>query len=156
MLDAEIEQLAGQRHARKAEATEATYRHGTNPRSVRLGGQRHPIRVRRVRGPEGEIRLEAYDLLHASAGEIDEGLFCKVTTDVLKSVNAPGRAAMRPRRPMEKLQPRAALARRRAHRHRTTAAKAPGLPPPRQASCHHPERPRHLSRKRSSLLRLGG
>lgn len=77
-LNAEVVQLAGMRHARKAEATEGTYRHGTNPGSVRLAGQRHPIRVPRVRGPAGEIRLEAYDRLHGSAGEIDEGLFRKV------------------------------------------------------------------------------
>lgn len=77
-LKEEVDQLAGMRHARKAEATEGTYRHGTNPGSVRLAGQRHPIRVPRVRGPNGEIRLEAYERLHGSAGEIDEGLFRKV------------------------------------------------------------------------------
>jgi putative transposase len=78
MLDEEVERLAGPRHARKAEATEAIYRHGTNPGSVRLGGQRHPVRVPRVRGPDGEARLEAYERLHGSAGEVDKGLFRKV------------------------------------------------------------------------------
>ncbi|MCH8813152.1 MAG: transposase [Gemmatimonadetes bacterium] len=76
-LGEEVEGLAGQRHARKGEG-ESYYRHGSNPGSVRLGGQRHPVRVPRVRGPEGEVRLESYDRLHGAAGEVDEGLFRKV------------------------------------------------------------------------------
>ncbi len=76
-LGEEVERLAGQRHARKG-AGEDYYRHGSNPGSVRLGGQRHPVRVPRVRGPEGEVRLESYDRLHGAAGEVDEGLFRKV------------------------------------------------------------------------------
>jgi transposase-like protein len=78
LLDEEVERLAGPRHARKGEGEEASYRHGSNPGSVRLGGQRHPVRVPRVRGPDGEVRLEAYDRLHGAAGEVDEGLFRKV------------------------------------------------------------------------------
>lgn len=78
MLDEDVERLAGPRHARKGDVTEAMYRHGTNPGSVRLGGQRHPIRVPRVRGPDGEARLESYELLHGAPGEVDEGLFRKV------------------------------------------------------------------------------
>jgi putative transposase len=76
-LDEEVEELAGRRHARKVEA-EGTYRHGYNPGSVRLGGQRHPLTVPRVRGPAGEVRLASYDRLHGSSGEVDEGLFRKV------------------------------------------------------------------------------
>ena len=76
-LGEEVERLAGQRHARKG-AGEDYYRHGSNPGSVRLGGQRHPVRVPRVRGPDGEVRLESYDRLHGAAGEVDEGLFRKV------------------------------------------------------------------------------
>ena len=76
-LGEEVERLAGQRHARKG-AGEDYYRHGSNPGSVRLGGQRHPVRVPRVRGPEGEVRLESYDRLHGAAGEVDEGLFREV------------------------------------------------------------------------------
>ena len=68
MLDEEVEELAGRRHARKAEAEG----------SVKLGGQRHPVRVPRVRGPAGEVRLESYEQLHGSAGELDEGLLRKV------------------------------------------------------------------------------
>jgi putative transposase len=78
MLDEEVKRLAGSRHARKGSAERARYRHGTNPGSVRLGGQRHPVRVPRVRGPGGEVRLESYDSLHGGAGEVDEGLFRKV------------------------------------------------------------------------------
>ena len=77
MLEGEVEQLAGQRHARKTE-DDRHYRHGHNPVSVRLGGQRHPVRVPRVRGPAGESRLAAYERLHGSPGEMDEGLFRKV------------------------------------------------------------------------------
>ena len=47
MLEEEVEQLAGRRHARKTE-DDRHYRHGHNPGSVRLGGQRHPVRVPRV------------------------------------------------------------------------------------------------------------
>lgn len=77
MLDDEVERLAGPRHGRKAGAGEP-YRHGSNPGSVRLAGQRHPVRVPRVRGAEGEVRLATYAELHGAAGEIDEGLFRKV------------------------------------------------------------------------------
>jgi len=77
MLEEEVEELAGQRHARKT-ASEGIYRHGDNPGSVRLGGQRHPVRVPRVRGGSGEVRLRSYERLHGSGGEVDEGLFRKV------------------------------------------------------------------------------
>jgi putative transposase len=77
LLDEEVEELAGLRHARKGEA-ESSYRHGHNPGSVRLGGQRHPVSVPRVRGSAGEVRLASYDRLHGSGGEVDEGLFRKV------------------------------------------------------------------------------
>ena len=77
MLEEEVEELAGRRHARKGD-DESGYRHGHNPGSVRLGGQRHPVRVPRVRGRAGEVRLASYERLHGSAGEVDEGLFRKV------------------------------------------------------------------------------
>lgn len=77
LLDEEVEGLAGRRHARKVEAA-GVYRHGSNPGSVRLGGQRHPVNVPRVRGPSGEVRLASYAGLHGGAGEVDEGLFRKV------------------------------------------------------------------------------
>ena len=77
LLEEEVEELAGRRHARKVEA-EGSYRHGHNPGSVRLGSQRHPVRVPRVRGSTGEVRLASYEQLHGSTGEVDEGLFRKV------------------------------------------------------------------------------
>jgi len=77
MLDEEVERLAGPRHGRKAEG-EGRYRHGSNPGSVRLAGQRHPIRVPRVRDANGEVKLVSYARLHGSSGEVDEGLFRKV------------------------------------------------------------------------------
>ncbi len=76
-LGEEVEQLAGSRHARKGDGQEY-YRHGSNPGSVRLGGQRHPVRVPRVRGPDGEVRLKSYDRLHGANGAVDEGLYRKV------------------------------------------------------------------------------
>lgn len=76
-LEEEVEELAGLRYARK-DGAEGTYRHGYNPGSVRLGGQRHPVRVPRVRDSTGEVRLASYEHLHGSGGEVDEGLFRKV------------------------------------------------------------------------------
>ncbi len=76
-LAAEVEALAGVRHARKSD-TEAGVRYGTNPGSVRLGGQRLGIRVPRVRGDEGEIRLRSYQQLHTGGGAVDDGLLRRV------------------------------------------------------------------------------
>ena len=76
-LEKEVTALAGARYNRK-EGEHQPYRHGLNPGSVRLAGQRHPISVPRVRGPEGEVRLKSYDRLHGSRGDIDEGLFRQV------------------------------------------------------------------------------
>jgi putative transposase len=81
MLDEEVLQLAGPRHQRKG-LDGAPYRHGSNPGTVRLGGQRHPVRVPRVRSAEGEVRLNTYEQLHGSAGEVDDGLFRKVLLGV--------------------------------------------------------------------------
>lgn len=77
MLDEEVEGLAGPRHQRK-EGEGAAYRHGSNPGTVRLGAQRHPVRVPRVRSEAGEVRLSSYEQLHGGAGSVDEGLFKKV------------------------------------------------------------------------------
>jgi len=77
MLDEEVGWLAGPRNQRKGPEG-GPYRHGSNPGSVRLGGQRHPVRVPRVRSGAGEIRLGAYEQLHGGTGKVDEGLFRKV------------------------------------------------------------------------------
>ena len=78
VLDEDVERLAGPRHGRTPEGEDRRYRHGSNPGSVRLGGQRHPIRVPQVRDAKGEVKLVSYAQLHGSSGEVDEGLFRKV------------------------------------------------------------------------------
>lgn len=75
-LDREVVSLAGERYGRKA-AEVKHYRHGTNPGTVRVLGQRMPIEVPRVRGPEGEVRLQSYDELHRG-GELNDLLFRRV------------------------------------------------------------------------------
>jgi putative transposase len=76
-LEAEVEELAGVRHARKTSG-EAGRRHGSNSGSVRLGGQRLPIRVPRVRGDEGEMPLQSYQTLHTGGGAVDDDLLRRV------------------------------------------------------------------------------
>lgn len=56
-----------------AEASEGVYRHGSNPGTVLLGSQKVPIQVPRVRGPQGEIPLESYKMLHEGVG-IDQSI----------------------------------------------------------------------------------
>ena len=72
VLDEEVLELAGERYERTG-----GHRHGTNPGSVRLGGQRVPIRVPRLRGEDGEIPLASYRKLQGS-GESDEVLLRRV------------------------------------------------------------------------------
>jgi len=63
MLDQEVVALAGERYVRKADSTNGR-RHGSNPGTVRLAGQRVPIRVPRVRSVTGsEIPLRSYEAL---------------------------------------------------------------------------------------------
>jgi hypothetical protein len=69
LLDEKVRSLAGER-----------VRHGSNLGSVRLGGQRLPIRVPRVRGEEGEIPLPAHAALQGS-GEVDEVLCQRACKD---------------------------------------------------------------------------
>ena len=76
-LAAEVESLAGVRHARKTSG-EPGCRHGSNSGSVRLGGQRLPIRVPRVRGDEGEMPLRSYQTLHSGGGAVDDDLLRRV------------------------------------------------------------------------------
>jgi transposase-like protein len=75
-LEREVVSLAGARHSRKLEGRKR-YRHGTNPGTVYLAGQRVPIEVPRVRGRRGEVRLQSYDELHRG-GELNEVLFRRV------------------------------------------------------------------------------
>jgi len=77
LLTQELEALAGARYARKDEEQRGR-RHGSNPGSIRLGGQRVPIRVPRVRSAEGgEIPLRSYGAL-SSGGDLDELLLKRV------------------------------------------------------------------------------
>ena len=71
LLDEEVTALAGARYARKA-ASVGGRRHGANPGTVGLAGQRVPIRVPRVRGMAGsEIPLPSYAALHGDRGMND-------------------------------------------------------------------------------------
>ena len=64
LLDEEVTALAGERYARKAAAVGGR-RHGSNPGTVGLAGQRVPIRVPRLRHVAGsEIPLRSYEALH--------------------------------------------------------------------------------------------
>ena len=64
LLDEEVTALAGERYARKAPSVGGR-RHGSNPGTVGLAGQRVPIRVPRLRHVAGsEIPLRSYEALH--------------------------------------------------------------------------------------------
>ena len=64
LLDAEVTTLAGERYARK-DASVGGRRHGSNPGTVGLAGQRVPIRVPRIRHVAGsEMPLRSYEALH--------------------------------------------------------------------------------------------
>jgi transposase-like protein len=77
MLDAEIRALAGERYARKDETLRGR-RHGSNAGTVRLAGQRVPMRIPRVRDVRGgEIPLETHEELSRS-GDVDELLLRRV------------------------------------------------------------------------------
>jgi len=77
LLDDEVKALAGKRYARKDEL-ERGRRHGSNPGTVGLAGQRVPIRVPRVRSIEGgEIPLRSYESL-SHGGEVNDLLLKRV------------------------------------------------------------------------------
>lgn len=72
-LRREVEALSGARYRHGGELR----RFGFNPGTVKLGGQRVPIQVPRVRGPEGEVTLKSYELLHRGT-PVAEGLLERV------------------------------------------------------------------------------
>lgn len=77
ILDEEVVALAGARYERKEESVRGR-RHGSNPGSVRMAGQRVPVRVPRVRtGEGGEIPLRSYGALSRS-GQVDDVLLKRV------------------------------------------------------------------------------
>ena len=64
LLNEEVTALAGDRYARK-DPSVGGRRHGSNPGTVGLAGQRVPIRVPRIRHvTEREIPLRSYEALH--------------------------------------------------------------------------------------------
>jgi transposase-like protein len=67
--------LAGPRYAHADGATGT--RHGSNPGTVVLDGQRVPIRVPRVRSEQAEMPLRSYPALHGT-GEADDALLRRV------------------------------------------------------------------------------
>jgi putative transposase len=75
VLADEVEALAGGRYERKPDRTRGV-RYGSNRGSVRLAGQRVPIKVPRVRGRRGEIPLRSYAALKGEQGEVN-GLLLK-------------------------------------------------------------------------------
>ena len=71
LLDEEVTALAGERYARKAPSVGGR-RHGSNPGTVGLAGQRVPIRVPRIRHVAGsEMPLRSYEALHGERGVND-------------------------------------------------------------------------------------
>jgi transposase-like protein len=75
LLDEEVEALAGPRYAH-ADGT-GGMRHGSNPGTVVLDGQKVPIRVPRVRSEQAEIPLRSYQGLHGT-GAADDALLRRV------------------------------------------------------------------------------
>ncbi|MFC1806027.1 hypothetical protein ACFL09_03510, partial [Planctomycetota bacterium] len=78
-LEAEVRALAGERYGR-GDGQAGLVRHGSNPGSVRLGGQRVPIRVPRVRHlAEGrEVPLATHQALGEASGAVNEALLRRV------------------------------------------------------------------------------
>ena len=77
LLDQEVTALASERYARK-DASVGGRRHGSNPGTVGLAGQRVPIRVPRIRRLAGsEIPLRSYEALHGDR-EVDDVLLRRV------------------------------------------------------------------------------
>ena len=100
LLDDEVTELAGARHARK-ESLVRGRRHGSNPGTVRLAGQRVPIRVPRVRSVAGgEIPLRSSEAARED-GQVNDvllkrvlyGISCRTYEAAAESV--PGRSACR-------------------------------------------------------------
>ena len=75
-LDREVDLLAGKPHSRK-EAQGLGSRHGSNRGTVKLGGQKIPVRVPRIRKEGEEVPLESYRRLH-QGGEPNEVLLRRV------------------------------------------------------------------------------
>ena len=79
LLEDEVRALAGIKYTRKAASGLPGYRHGSNPGSVQLAGQRHPFKIPRVQSAKGggEIPLESLAHLRGT-GKLDEVLLKRV------------------------------------------------------------------------------
>ena len=103
LLDEEVTALAGERYARKAPSVGGR-RHGSNPGTVGLAGQRVPIRVPRIRHvTESEIPLRSYEALHGDRASTTCccGACCmgsRAATTRRPPRRFPGRSAYRGRR----------------------------------------------------------
>ena len=75
-LKKEVERLAGERYKRKGGEILGS-RHGTQRGTVKLGGQKVPVRVPRVRREGKEVKLESYTRMHQGE-EPSEKLFRRV------------------------------------------------------------------------------
>ena len=103
LLDEEVTALAGERYARK-DPSVGGRRHGSNPGTVGLAGQRVPIRVPRIRHvTEREIPLRSYEALHGDRAVNDlllrrvlYGISCRNYAAAAEAI--PGRSACRGRR----------------------------------------------------------
>ena len=77
LLEEEVCALAGIRYARK-DANLPGRRHGSNPGSVQLAGQRYPLRLPRVQHHQGgEIALQTLDR-YRGTGQVDALLLKRV------------------------------------------------------------------------------
>jgi transposase-like protein len=79
MLDDEVVHLAGARYSRDG-GQPGLARHGSNRTSVRLAGQRVPLRAPRVRNMAAgkEVPLSSLQALRAAPGSVDETLLRRV------------------------------------------------------------------------------
>ena len=79
VLKSEVKALAGKRYQRGTERKKHV-RYGSNPGSVRLGGQRIGIQVPRVRNQHSnkEIPLSSYQRFQEDSGEVEERLLARV------------------------------------------------------------------------------
>ena len=112
LLDEEVTALAGERYARK-DPSVGGRRHGSNPGTVGLAGQRVPIRVPRIRHvTEREIPLRSYEALHGDRAVNDlllrrvlYGISCRnyaaaaEATIGLSGSTCPARSFLRDREP---------------------------------------------------------
>ena len=78
-LDAEVTALVGERY-RHGGGRPGLARHGSNPSSVRLAGQRVPLRVPRVRNVAAghEVPLASFQAFRSSPGSVSETLLRRV------------------------------------------------------------------------------